>query len=213
MRKALAGILFGGIAVASLVAYSWRHSSLASATSGARAAALSAEVDLLRSAVEELRNRPESRPQIVVMSPSAETPAGTAPQLDAMTPEPDSVDPASAEEQQQAMVERLDQRLQREPVDRAWSWETSRKIRDVVEAPSVGGRVVETTCASQLCRVVVGHASEASRLQFARDVASQEPFNQGAIYRYSTKDGEPTTTVYVVRNNHDIQALLFDSSN
>lgn len=212
MRKDLAGVLFAGIAVAGLVAYSWRHSSLASAAAGAPDAALSAEVDLLRSAVAELQRRPNTRPQIVVVSPSSD-PAGAAPQPNAQTPEPDSVEPATAEEQQQAVAEKLDQRLQTEPVDRAWSWETTGKIRGVVEAPEVGGRVVEASCASRLCRVVVGHKSEEAKLQFARGVALQAPFNQGAIYRYSTVDGEPRTTVYVVRDNNDLSNLLLDSSN
>jgi hypothetical protein len=213
MKKDLAGVLFGSLVIVGLVAYAWRHSSLASATSGAPAPALSAQVELLRSEVAELRSRPRPGPQVVVLRPSGEIQAGTVPQPNAAMREPDPIEPATAEQQQQAMAEKLDRRLQSEPVDREWSRETSGKIRDVVEAPSVGGRVVEASCASRLCRVVVRHPSEAARVQFARDVVSQEPFNQGAIYRYSTIDGEPTTTVYVVRDDHALHDMLLDSSN
>lgn len=101
----------------------------------------------------------------------------------------------------------LDRRSRRELVDREWSRDSVSKIKDVVESPGVRGEVVEATCASTMCRVVVQYAKDNDQVEFPRLVASKEPFNHGALYYNDPSTDRKVTTAYVAREGYDFVEL------
>jgi hypothetical protein len=97
----------------------------------------------------------------------------------------------------------LDRRLEQEPVDGSWRMDSLRAIQTSLAELAPRARLVDATCASTLCRVVVSHESPADQRALGSAIAEHPPFDQGTHYVRSFDP--PTTTLYVVRTGHDVR--------
>ena len=154
-------------------------------------AASRAEVRALRSELAALKRDvsrlPEGSPA-ALQTAAPQEPNAQPVKADAPPAEPVD-DPATA----------LSVRIAAEPVDTAWANGAERQLRDVITTRVPGARVVESECASSLCRVLVEQESAEQQLQLATLVADQEPFREGVYYEYDNDSQRPRTTLFVLR--------------
>jgi hypothetical protein len=101
-----------------------------------------------------------------------------------------------------ALGARLDARFQNEPRDSGWSSSTVAELRAVLLAEAPKSRLLEVSCHSTLCRVVMECSNSADRFELARSIAAKSPFNHGVVYVHGTPNNSLITTLYVVREGH-----------
>jgi hypothetical protein len=101
---------------------------------------------------------------------------------------------------------RLDEYLSTEPVDAAWSPETTRALGATLRA-TTGQKLVKAECATHLCRVVVESDSAEEQRQLPQKISGTAPFNQDVFYRYDFESTPPKTTLYVAREGTPLGSL------
>ena len=159
--------------------------------------ALAQEVKALRGEVVKLRA--DAQPKVYVVAPpphpgDATTPAAVA----ATEPAP----PLSPEQRHAQTAADLQLKLESETIDAQWSRSMVRELRETVSAAVPAARVLQTDCATSLCRVVLAHDSEEEQRGLAHQVAATEPFQEGVFYDYDQSQGALKTTLYVLRPGH-----------
>ena len=169
----------------------------ATAKAAASPDALAREVEALRGDVVKLRA--DAQPKVYVVSPPPSPDAATAPP-DVAASEPAS--PLSPEQRHAQTAADLQLKLESETIDAQWSRSMVRELRETVSAAVPGARVLQTDCATSLCRVVLAHDSEEEQRGLAHQVAAAKPFQEGVFYDYDQSEGALKTTLYVLRPGH-----------
>jgi hypothetical protein len=166
--------------------------------------ALEGEFGRMRAELSTLRSR---EPQVIhVERPGDPPPFPTGAPVVASAPFDLAVDEESLEASQQRdakFAAALNRRLEQEPVDSGWRMDSLRAIQASIAELAPGTRLVDATCASTLCRVVVSHESMVDQRALGGAIAERPPFDQGTHYVRSFDP--PTTTLYVVRTGHDVR--------
>jgi hypothetical protein len=168
---------------------------------------ISAEVETLRAEVAALRTRAERAPVVVRYgadaghSNEALTAAAVPP---ALTREEKA---ERIERHAQAVVDALDQRLVSEGRDPVWSNESLAHIDESIKSRVPGAALVESTCSTNVCRVVLRHDRPEQQRGLGGVIADAPPFDQGTLYRYDNTTEPPETTLYVIRSGHDLPEL------
>jgi len=201
-------VAFGLVTTASIVLWRRYSANGGSAAAAAAAPALSTEVARLRTEVEALRSRPPGAPLIVKYSAandgaSAPTPATSA----APGEESAEVKMERIERHAQATAEALDRRLLSEGRDASWGNEALARIDESVKSKLPNATLVESTCASTVCRVVLKQESTDDQRTVGSSLSKSPPFDQGTFYRYDTSSVPPKTTLYIIRSGHDLAEL------
>jgi hypothetical protein len=106
----------------------------------------------------------------------------------------------TVEEHHRQLTDELEERFQREPADRQWNAEATHKIKRSVTANAPSTRVLEASCATTMCKVVVSHDSLTAQRELGAKLALEEPFRSGVYYDYDHESNPPTTTLYVMRD-------------
>ncbi|MGC4089650.1 MAG: hypothetical protein QM756_17530 [Polyangiaceae bacterium] len=102
----------------------------------------------------------------------------------------------------------LDDRLETETIDYAWSRDTIAQARQALETQAKDAKILSTKCASNLCRVEVEQSTTDGRTNLPSLISGIAPFSNGAIYNYAAEEGRTKTTVYFVRSGHNFQEFL-----
>jgi hypothetical protein len=184
--------------VLSLLASLWR-SPVRPPTAVGSPPDLSAELAELRAEVQLLRRQlgTVARPQL---APAARDPA--APETAAPAAPPPTPEEVSARDRRR--FEGLGRALAAEPVDRSWAPATERLIADTMNRPVFkGSKLLDATCHSTLCRLEVGHDSEADRRRFSSVLPTRLPSMPSGSMRNAEGPGRKTI-VYVAREGHRI---------
>jgi hypothetical protein len=107
-------------------------------------------------------------------------------------------DRTAAEERHQQFIATLEARFASERAGGQQSASAARHMRDAIVERAAGAAVLETDCASSLCRVVVAHDTEESQRNLAPRIAALEPFRLGIVYDYDSSAVSRTTTLFVL---------------
>jgi hypothetical protein len=103
-----------------------------------------------------------------------------------------------ASERQQHDIARLTQsfetRFASETIDPSWSRSIELTIRNELAPKATGSTVLESRCASTLCRIVLRHETPRSQRELAYAMSDLAPFRQGVFYSYDAKSNPPETT-------------------
>jgi hypothetical protein len=175
-----------------------------SAKAAASPETLAQELQALRGEVVKLRA--DAQPKVYVVSPPplpldhAPAPSGVA-----TTAEPAS--PPSPEQRHAQTAAELQLKLESEAIDGAWSTLMVRELRETVSSAVPAARLLQTDCATSLCRIVLGHDSEEEQRGLAHQVAATKSFQEGVFYDYDQSQGALKTTLYVLRPGYS-----FDNS-
>jgi len=197
----------GGVAV--LLAW-WQPAFLHLPAKSRTKADLSDEVRSLRADLEQLRRRPTLGPSQIVLTHPLEAPAAEAPP--APTPAASAEETFDAKLQRverhaQATAESLERRLGTEPRDVAWGNESLARASESLTARVPSARILESSCASTVCRIVLSQSSAEDMRQLGNAIAESPPFDQGTFYRYDMTATPPKATLYVIREGHDLKEL------
>jgi hypothetical protein len=181
----------GGLASA-MAWNEWRHAQ-ERADAQRMIAALKDEVGELHGAVTR-----QQATSSVVKTLSARRPADPSPNVaQPVAPEPEPV--LTREQQQEQLAEHLEQAFYGESQDRRWATETTSAIQSTLAESVPEARVLETQCASSLCKVVLRHDSVDAQRKLGFTLGSRGPFRNGVHYLYDSASNPPTTTLYVMR--------------
>lgn len=134
-----------------------------------------------------------------------ETPQPTAATKPSISPEDDPrPDPAASIAESQARKAELDDRLKEERPDPAWSRDFESKTSSNFQNRFPKSRVLESQCATSLCRFELGHDDQIASADFMDDFWRSLPEYAEAHY-YPSGDAKTGfhTTVYVVRRGYD----------
>jgi len=164
--------------------------------------ASAAEVDALRVELRALREQSSHAARVATHAAAASESAMTAAasRIGKATDGKSTVPPPQPDDSGAKRAEAFGRRLSQEPVDRAWSKQIERSIKQAVDEAAPTAEVVEAKCGSTLCRTVLKHENVETRRNFPGVVADKEPFKHGATYRYDP-DGRGMT-VYVSREGY-----------
>lgn len=189
-----------------LFAFSWRRHVVAAPSTPANGA-VSAEVEALRDEVRqlkaELRQRVESVPGVAPAAPAAAP--GVAGSAALPVPEtPERAEQTPQQRHDQTATD-LDVRMAREPADASWGRQAAAEIREAVVAGAPSARILETECATSLCRVVVAHDSTDDQKGLGTALASLGPFRHGVFFHYDPDSASPRTSMYVIREGYSFR--------
>jgi hypothetical protein len=169
------------------------------ANAAASPEALTQELQALRGEVAKLQAN--AQPKVYVVSPPPPRPLplddAPAPAGVAATAEPAS--PPSPEQRHAQTAAELQLKLESEAIDAAWSTLMVRELRETVSGAVPAARLLQTDCATSLCRIILGHDSEEEQRGLAHQVAAAKPFQEGVFYDYDQSQGALKTTLYVLR--------------
>ncbi|HKY35017.1 MAG TPA: hypothetical protein VJN18_03655 [Polyangiaceae bacterium] len=180
---------------------------LASGKSRPAEAPLVAEVRSLRADLEKLQAREPrqmvlSQPDPVATISIAQAAPGTE-----SAEETTEMKLERIERHAQATAESLDRRLLTEPRDVQWANDSLGKAGQTLAANLPGASVLESTCASTVCRIVLSQQSEEDMQRLGPALSEAPPFDQGTFYRYDLESTPPKATLYVIRRGHNLQQL------
>lgn len=91
--------------------------------------------------------------------------------------------------------------------DVGWGNETLRRANESLVGKAPKARIVESSCSSTVCRLVLAHASLDDQRELGVALAEAPPFDQGTFYRYDKRSNPPKSTLYVIRTGHDLAEL------
>jgi hypothetical protein len=198
----IAAIVLIGAAAAAI---SWWRYPFAKAAKPAATTSLSAEVRSLRDEVAALRREPTPLQQ-TLLNYANPTPSQQPAAPPAAALESDEEKMERMERRAQAAAESLDRRLLTEARDVAWGNESVTKASETL-ARVPGATLLSSTCASTVCRVVMTQGSNDEQRSLGNTISSSPPFDQGTLYRYDYASVPPRTTLYVIREGHDLAEL------
>jgi len=159
------------------------------------------EVQALRGEVGRLRAEGQPKVYILPTTPAGE-PVATAPAENAPSEQPPERTP---EQRQKEAADAMEVKFESEPIDAAWSVKMVRDIRDAISSAAPATRVLQASCATSLCRVVLGHDAEDDQRGVATQVAAVKPFQEGVFYDYDHAPNALKTTLYVVRQGYSFR--------
>lgn len=103
----------------------------------------------------------------------------------------------------------LDAHLEAEARDPEWSDETERAVAEVFSGDTFPGmHLVETACASTMCRVVVDAESDAAHDGFQTHMARTPPFDTQGFARLAGEPDAPRVTFYFAREGEDLREAI-----
>lgn len=149
-------------------------------------AAPSGEVAALRAEVAQVR---AALPRTAPDAPALDDPQPAPPEAAAP-------DPA-----------RLDELVDTEAYDSSWSGDTERAIAAVIETDAAGSELIDVTCRTSLCRVVVKHADEPTQLAFLGRVLPSPAFHAAGFAQRFTDPDDPSdvrTVVFLARGDQPL---------
>lgn len=188
--KRVVFICAGAIGLATALWWGVRRADAVRAEKQRTIAALEVQLAAVQSDLErQERAASVARPAALQTAPVAPVRAPAA------QPQPQEVD----------TVAELEERLDSEPRDPAWSAAMTAEIKSAVSASAPSARVLEASCASSLCRVVLRHESADDQKAIGLTLASVGPFRNGVFYDYGTTPNSLTTRLYVIREGHSFQ--------
>ena len=74
-----------------------------------------------------------------------------------------------------------------------------RELRETMSSAVPAAQILQTDCATSMCRVVLAHDLEEEQRELAHQVATAKPFQEGVFYDYGHSQGALKTTLYVLR--------------
>lgn len=208
MKAALASSAFSAVAVSGALALVlWQGSAAPAAVpADTRGEELQRQLEALRRDVSKLeqqqlqRPAPAPAPPVEAPRPPA-APGGPVHEDEAVKLFPSSSPGELARRSRELVTQlasHLEERLETEPLDRDWSSEQLARMEDAIRGLG-RTQVLQATCGSTLCRVVVGHETPEDQQQFTLDVGPLEPFRAGVFFQPDAQARPPRTTLYVLR--------------
>lgn len=160
--------------------------------------ALTQEVAALRREVSALRSSTASAARDVngAEAPPEEPLPGAG--GEARPPPRRDLEQKAAAENKRIALE-LEKVFTTEPIDAAWSLETTRTIRGALGTGLEGARVEEAGCASSLCRIVFTHTAPDGQRELSGRIDALDTFKTGLFFDYDKESTPPRTTLYVLR--------------
>lgn len=114
-------------------------------------------------------------------------------------------------ERQQHDVEKLtrsfEARFASETFDPGWSHSMEHTLRSELVTKATGSTVLESSCATTMCRIVLRHETREAQRQLAYTVSELAPFRAGVFYAYGASADPPRTTLYVMRQGHEFKEV------
>ena len=197
-RWLIAAIGLAGVACL-LPWVSWRRDETATVDQDHTVEVLTKKLHALEQRVVTLQTRPApSWPAHA----QAEEDSSPAPQDPHGAPADAKEPPSSAEQRLATAAAALEDTFYAEPKDGVWSSSMVARITGSLKTSAPGAHMVEASCASTMCRVVVSHDDVGAQQDLATTLASSGPFTQGVFYDYDRASTPPTTTLYVMREGH-----------
>ncbi|MCP3140303.1 hypothetical protein [Pyxidicoccus xibeiensis] len=211
MRAALAVSAFSAVAVSGAVALVLLQGSAAPAAvpAASQGEELRRQLEALRRDVSKLEQQLLQRQALATPPPLEPTrppaaPGGPGHEAEAVKPSLPRTPEELAQRSQELVTElasHLEERLETEPLDRDWSSEQLRRMEDAIRGLG-RTQLLQATCGSTLCRVVVGHESTEDQQKFSLDIEPLEPFHAGVFFQPDEQARTPRTTLYVLRKGH-----------
>jgi hypothetical protein len=153
------------------------------------------ELSALRDRVARLEEnqRADGRRIVAFLANAKAEPSSAAPESAPASDEP-------KKEKHVTVVSVLGERVENEAIDAAWSGPTLGRMRTVIRDTLPHYEIVDATCASTLCRVVVraGHGSDPADL--GAKLSNVAPFDQGTSMYVDASGEAPVTTIFVTRD-------------
>lgn len=115
--------------------------------------------------------------------------------------------PVSAAARSEAMAQRLDALVAKEPAEPRWSRETA-DAAVAVFASVTGSRLVSADCRTNLCRFEVTSDSVDAQRELADQLVGQGPFAEDVWYYYDHEAQPPKATLFSARKGVPLGALL-----
>jgi len=135
-------------------------------------------------------------------------PREALPNADPTAPE-DEVAQAPPELTPEDVELELDAHLEAEERDLEWSEATELAVAEVFSGDMFPGmQLVETSCASTMCRVVVDAESDAAHDGFQTEMSRTPPFNTEGFARLSGDLDAPRVTFYFAREGEDLREAI-----
>ena len=162
---------------------------------------LGQEVQALRGEVGKLRAN--AQPKIyIVPSERVEAAATTSPAASASIEQPPERTP---EQRQKDTAEELQTKFESEAIDGAWSVAMVREIREAMSSAAPAAHILQASCATSLCRIVLGHDAEDDQRGLGQQVAGAKPFREGVFYDYDLTPTALKTTLFVARQGYSFR--------
>lgn len=200
MTKPFIAVLGMSGLVAVLLLRPGGHDGASAVVGGPADRALEAEVGALRHEVSALRA------QVATLT-SLQRQASQAPTVPVPAAQPEAE--LSAAEQQVAAQElrketldTFEEVLAKEQVDRAWATTVAGQVRETLASNAPATRLLESSCAATLCRIVVAHESLDQQREVGMLLGTSEPFRHGVFYDHDSEANPPRSTLYVMREGH-----------
>lgn len=118
--------------------------------------------------------------------------------------------PVSAIARSEAMAQRLDALVAKEPAEPRWSRETA-DAAAAVFASVTGSRLVSADCRTSLCRFEVTSDSVDAQRELADQLVGQGPFAEDVWFYYDHEAQPPKVTLFSARKGVPLGALLNDA--
>jgi hypothetical protein len=116
--------------------------------------------------------------------------------------------PVERQRQQIANLMRdLETRFASETFDPSWSRSMEQTLRSELATKTTGSTVLESSCASTMCRIVLRHESSDVQRALAYTVTELAPFQTGVFYDYDKSSDPPRSTLYVMREGHELNEV------
>jgi flagellar motor protein MotB len=166
--------------------------------------ALKRDLDQLRATTRDL----QARAQMAADAPPApssavDTRAVADPSIPTplLLPEEQQQLQKEADQAHAKQLQALEQRLQNEPKDRAWTEQVKAVVDAAGARPEMSGSTIQALdCRTTLCRMEVSHAEEASQQRFWGTVGADFPiFGSGTLSHKENPDGTVVTVAYFTR--------------
>jgi hypothetical protein len=183
-----------------LLAAAWvgRHS-----RSPAHGSAATADVQEMADELASLRDRvarleesqrADGQRMAAMLSGAKAQPPSAAPQAAPAGDEP------PMEKKHATVASVLGERVENEEIDSAWSGPTLGRIRSVIQNTLPRYEVVDASCASTLCRVVLRTPRGADPAEVGNKLPDVAPFDRGTSMYVDTSGETPVTTIFVTRD-------------
>jgi hypothetical protein len=116
--------------------------------------------------------------------------------------------PVERQQQEVATLTRsLEAHFAGETIDPSWSHSMELTLRGELVAKATGSTVLESRCATTMCRIVLRHETRQLQRELASVVSDLVPFRPGVFYAYDASTKPPQSTLYVMRTGYDFPAV------
>lgn len=162
---------------------------------------VSADIESLKRELSQLKAEPK---MYVMTAPKENAVPAVESETKAAAPPADKAELTPQQRLDQTAAD-LDVRMAKEPADAAWGRQATAEIRDAVARGLPSARILETECATSMCRVLLAHDSPEDQKGVGTALPSLAPFRHGVFFHQDLDSAPPKTSLYVVREGYSFR--------